>query len=84
MAEVVTVSLWPRIMVTSSVMLECHYGTLMDTAHDAILSRLGGGLGMNGARPTRLVPANGMEPRAGDGARTHDPQLGKPVQRVNE
>ena len=26
---------------------------------------------------TRLVPANGMEPRAGDGARTHDPQLGK-------
>ena len=56
----------------------------MDTAHDAILSRLGGGLGMNGARPTRPVPANGMEPRAGDGARTHDPQLGKPVQRVNE
>ena len=31
----------------------------------------------NGARPTRLVPANGMKTQAGDGARTHDPQLGK-------
>ena len=29
-----------RIMGTSVKMLEQHYGTLIDTAHDAILSRL--------------------------------------------
>jgi hypothetical protein len=39
MAEVVTVSPWPRIMGTSSGMLESHHGTLIDTALDAILSR---------------------------------------------
>jgi hypothetical protein len=29
-----------RIMGTSATMIEQHYGTLIDTAHDAILSRL--------------------------------------------
>ena len=29
-----------RIMGTSAKMIEQHYGTLIDTAHDAILSRL--------------------------------------------
>ena len=30
----------PRIMGTSAKMIEQHYGTLIDTAHDAILNRL--------------------------------------------
>jgi hypothetical protein len=29
-----------RIMGTSAKMIEQHYGTLIDTAHDAILTRL--------------------------------------------
>ena len=31
-----------RIMGTSAKMIEQHYGTLIDTAHDAILTRLEG------------------------------------------
>jgi hypothetical protein len=31
-----------RIMGTSAKMIEQHYGTLIDTAHDAILTRLDG------------------------------------------
>jgi hypothetical protein len=42
LAKGITLFELARIMGTSSVMLESHYGTLIDTAHDAILSRLEG------------------------------------------
>jgi hypothetical protein len=34
-----------RIMGTSAKMIEQHYGTLIDTAHEAILSRLDAAIG---------------------------------------
>ena len=48
-----------RIMGTSVKMIEAHYGTLIDTAHDAILSRLegfGARTGLGHERGTRSRP----------------------------